>query len=1142
LTDEAPSISPPLRAKVSTGYGRLDEALQGGFPSGSMVVLNAAASDEVPLLLRNFLQASKESGLLVCRTLSSAQSIIPPEAEYVRSLVCSDNPALPSKNVIPGKGIGNLTEVNLEIMEAVVSVQPKRIVLEILSDVLLRHKALQTRRWLTKLLERLRAKNITLLAVFNPYMHSNEDVQAVVGCFDGNLEIIEEDVGGILRKFIRIKWMQGVDVAEKGFLVFDLTPKAQLPRQQTALTATAAKEPRWLTPLVGRAEELSKLNVAFDNALTNMSSVIALQGEAGIGKSRLMQELTTHTNRKGALALTGRSSPDGPPYGAWVEVVRQYIGQATAERLRRMLGTNTPELLKLVPEIALKLGGIPPRQTDGQDKTQFYEAVTQFFVTIIKIAPLLLLFEDTQYLDKPSSELWEYVVRRTRDLPILMVCATPPEREIDPASPLEQVLTKFNKERLLETIPLKGLNRDETSQIIRQTFGEQTITPEFADLIYQHTGGNPFFVEEVLRSLVADGTIFRTEKGWDRKPIQDIVVPKTVRTALRTRLAKLDAETISLLQWGAVIGSEFDYEVLKGVSELSEDVLLLKLETANNQGLIMEIPNERGKLRFVDERVRDLILEETMQLKRRRLHSKIAEVIEKTYAQSLDSQAQAIALHFAEGGDKERTVKYSIMAGDYDRSVHAYEQAAGSYLRALGLVEETSQRAAILEKLADCYHMAGQHSKSVESYQSTLDLYEALKDYVACTRISTKLAIGIYRAKGPEEAVRFLREAMKYVQAAPESYEAAGLFGWMAVCLSLLDRHDEANTWSHRALEAGDKSGNFAATSDALHIIGSFFLDTGRIDDGLPLLERSLEIAKQHNLYDQARDALLILTGYGYPRQLAQAREYASQWLALVKQENDLFSQANATVWLAFLDWLRGNWSEASREFNVAFEIKNRFEFRFLSLNAEAQRARLHLSLGELEKAEEFCKAALMRHDEQIYHIVATNLAVGELRLEQQRVDEAKTHFEACVDAFKDHEYTTVPLWHIETLLHLTALQAERGQFEDAERNVNWAMRLAATLRSDAGLALASQAKATLSHASGNLKDAAESYEKCLSLWKKTDWPHYHAKALVAYSEAIAQTNQHESKKRLQEAAEIFRKLGAKRDLEKAEAKLSVKA
>ena len=212
----APATS--MRSKVSTGYAKLDKALQGGFLAGSMVVLNAEVGDEIPTLLKQFLRVDPDGSLLICRTLSSAEIVAHDSTQGVKVLVCSDKPVPPSKNVIPGKTIDNLTDLNLQINDALASIQPKRIVLDILSDVLLRHKGLQTRRWLTELLERLRSKTITTLAVLNPHMHSGEDVQAVVGLFDGNLEIVEEEG----QKSLRVKWMHGVEVVEKELPLADL--------------------------------------------------------------------------------------------------------------------------------------------------------------------------------------------------------------------------------------------------------------------------------------------------------------------------------------------------------------------------------------------------------------------------------------------------------------------------------------------------------------------------------------------------------------------------------------------------------------------------------------------------------------------------------------------------------------------------------------------------------------------------------------------------------------------------------------------------------------------------------------------------------------------------------------------------------
>jgi len=278
VTYDAPSVASTLRGRVPTGYGRLDEALQGGFLAGSAILLSAPASSEVPILVRNFLKASSEVSLLICRSQSSTEAVLQPDDSDLKCMICSEKPIPSSKNIMPGKGIDNLTELNFQITETIGSVQPNRVVIEILSDILLRHKALQTRKWLNEFLEKLRSRSITTLAVLNPYMHAGEEVQAVVDLFDGNLEIIEKDVEGTLGKFLRVKWMHGIEVAEKELPLLDLVaPQTVSPAAVQVTRVTAFKEPRWLTPLVGRTTELSKLKAAFNDALDKKSSIVAVR-------------------------------------------------------------------------------------------------------------------------------------------------------------------------------------------------------------------------------------------------------------------------------------------------------------------------------------------------------------------------------------------------------------------------------------------------------------------------------------------------------------------------------------------------------------------------------------------------------------------------------------------------------------------------------------------------------------------------------------------------------------------------------------------------------------------------------------------------------------------------------------------------
>jgi len=908
------------------------------------------------------------------------------------------------------------------------------------------------------------------------------------------------------------------------------------------------QKPRWRTSLVDRASEISKLYAAFDESLTGKPIVIALRGEAGVGKTRLMQELASYTQSKGAIVLSGGALERGPPYAPWVEATRQYVAVASGELLRRMLGRHASELVKLVPDLVAKLGAIPLSRPLGeqQDKIRLYEAVAQFLVSICGDESLLLLFDDMQLADQPSLDLLEHFVRSTSNVNVLIVCSYRVE-EVQPESPLDQTLMKFNRQRLLQTIQVKNLGKEETTEFIRQTFGEQAVSPEFADLICQRTGGNPFFVEEILRSLVEDGTIFRTEKGWDRKPIREIVVPQSVKSTLGSRLARLDPASLGILQLAAVAGPEFSFEVLLEIAQVTEDTLFKTLETAISQGLLAEVTGEKSKFRFADSRIRELLLGDLIQVKRARHHLKVAEAMEKTYSKNLENYAETMASHFIEGGDTERAIKYSIMAGDRNRAIHAYEQAVADYKGALGLVElkedRDKEKAHLYDRLGVSYAAAARFQESIQSYNLALSIFERLRDFKSCAQIASRLSVVLSKGKGAfQESVALLKQSLRYVEESPEGFEAADIYSSLAFDLALMDQYDEGNLWNKRALEAGEKSGNFGAVATALSITGYYLCDTGRIDEGLPFLERSLEVALQHDQHQQACSVLVNLAAYTLNRDPAKARDLALRLFELATRENDVLDQAVGLFDLSVLDWLMGNWALALEEMSKAFEMRERLGFTFGSEPAEAWRGRLYLGLGDVEQAEKYLQTALARHDVKITSIVETNLGLGELRLEQGRENDAVVHLEKCVEAFKDAEFTTLPVIHIETLLHLTSIYAGRNEPEKARKMYEWAKRLAEALKSEAGLAMASQAEAVLLLASGDRKGAGEAYLKSLDLWKKAGWPYYRAKALVAYSGAIAETSPVESRERLKEASEVFKKLGAKRQLERAEAKLSAQA
>ena len=403
-----------VRTKISTGYERLDEALQGGFLVGSTIVLSAPASDELPLLIGNFLRASNEQSLLICRTVSSAETITQNIGDNVRVLVCSDKPVSPARNITPGKGIENLTDVNLQISEVIASAQPKRLVIDILSDILLRHKALQTRKWLTELLERLRSKGITTLAVLNPYMHSAEDVQAIVDLFDGNVEIFEKESEGGTRKYLRIKWMHGVETAEKEVRLEGLAPERQeantgrgLDKRRIAVLpfANLSSNPEDGYFADGMTEEvITSLSGVRQLAVIARTSIMKYKGSQK-SASDVGKELNAGSLIEGSVRKAGNK----------VRIAAQLIDTSTESHLwAQNYDRNLDDVFAIQSEIAEKVAGeLKIRLVDSEKRviekkaTENTEAYTYFLQgrellreqTDVSLRQAIALFEKAIELD-----------------------------------------------------------------------------------------------------------------------------------------------------------------------------------------------------------------------------------------------------------------------------------------------------------------------------------------------------------------------------------------------------------------------------------------------------------------------------------------------------------------------------------------------------------------------------------------------------------------------------------------------------------------------------------------------------------------------------------------------------------------------
>lgn len=491
--------------------------------------------------------------------------------------------------------------------------------------------------------------------------------------------------------------------------------------------------------LIDRVQEMQVLREVVDRAIGGQGGVVFLHGEAGIGKTRLARELGAYARSRGMQVLSGRCPAlfrmDGvPPYVLWEEVIKDYLEVCTPEQLYRVVGSYPIEVSKLVPELKQKLRTFPQSfpLSPEHSRDRLFEAVSQFITNISKETALLVILDDLQWTDQSSLLLLHYLARGVYRESLLLLGAYR-ETYVDDQHPLSPVLTELNRERLLQSIPLKRLSFDDVMEMIRRILEQEDVPIEFCQLAFQKTRGNPFFVEEVIKSLKEEGVIYREKNKWKIKEVSKIRFPKTVRSVIKKRISRLDDESQRVLTMASFVGKDFTFEALNGVTDVEEDKLLEIMDELLKTGFIKrrEIRGE-DVYSFADIIVRDVVYEEIGHFKRKKLHGVVGIALEKVYAEKIDKHFAELALHFLESGDKEKALDYFLKAGEKAAKVYANSEAASYFQSALKLLEEKEgelrERGRVLERLGDVKRLVGEYEVCIEYWNDALLLWKQLNE------------------------------------------------------------------------------------------------------------------------------------------------------------------------------------------------------------------------------------------------------------------------------------------------------------------------------------------------------------------------------------------------------------------------------
>ena len=638
-------------------------------------------------------------------------------------------------------------------------------------------------------------------------------------------------------------------------------------------------------PLIGRDAELARLIGSLDRACGGAAQLVRLVGEAGIGKTRLVSEFVARIRDQdrfaGVAIRHAACSPLGEQsYGTLAAVLRSAYGIAqkagaaeaeakVAEALSE-LGLATDEADRLMPLYLHVLGLGDPNAAlrhvePEQLRRQIFFAIRTVFERRLALSPLLIIVEDLHWADAVSLEALRFLMDRLERTRLMLLFTHRPMLELD----------LFGSSRISHaTLRLPPLGDADGQRLLAAYFSHGWREPpgRLFSRILDRAGGNPLFLEEIIRGLIEAGTLERDGAQWRMKSDEASAdIPASIQALLLARLDRLPHQVRRLAQEAAVIGPRFDAAAL-GAAATEPARVEAGLELLCDAEIIEEIAGANSislrTYRFTQTMLQDVIYQNLLLQRRIELHGRIGGALERLYGHEPERLEDLILLghHFSLSASKPKGARYLRAAGDRARASYANDDAIRLYQQALAVLlaggEREPERLVLYERIADLCGAAGRRNTAEEHYQSALEGHRALQDRISEARILRKLG-------------RLLWDAGKRIKAETHYAEAANLLGGIDAPIEwahlLQERgrlafrtgdHVAAARWADEALgyarsapaDADEQAGLEAARAiaEALNTKGVALARLGRHAEAVREVEQSVAAAEAAGLLNVA--------------------------------------------------------------------------------------------------------------------------------------------------------------------------------------------------------------------------------------------------------------------------------------------------
>jgi len=753
-------------------------------------------------------------------------------------------------------------------------------------------------------------------------------------------------------------------------------------------------------PLVGRARELASVDAALAEAEAGRGLLVAIVGEAGIGKSRLALELRRHAEERGFATIwaTARSYSDAFPFHFLAQLVEELLARAEGTDIGDALAdrgvTADTEILErwagLLGEILGEVADDPALRglTPAARQHALVQATSKLLSARSAQEPLLVVLDDLQWTDAASLTILDEVVDTVPELPILAVALYRPGWTHG-----------WAQKSFYEQVNLGALRPNETRALALELLSD--LAPgEPSEEVLDRSGGNPFFLEELLK----------TEATGGRDSAPGRRLPETVHEVVLARIDALPADARQLLQEASVVGMEFTEPMLSAVKP--ETDLEQALRTLQRQDLLVVRSRDPQPLfAFRHQLIHEVAYRSLLLARRRELHRRIAAWLEVNGG---DESLTAIASHYRDSDDVEKARSYLPRAADLAASLYAAREATRFYREAAQLfTDDPATRARLLESAATQAYLIADVEQAITLIGQAIELHDAAGETLRA--LDSRRVLGrLYWLMGRgKESEAEIAHAIEGLEKLPPSPELALAYSYRAQVRMLMPDFAAGEAWARKAIQMAEQTGATAALVHAYNNLGTSLLGVGEAE-GQEHLRRSLDLALEHGMPDDAVRAYVNMGGQGYQISLfpyAEQDELLAEGVAFAER---MIPGGTWHMWLQgtlgeFL-YHTGRWEDAERALaSPQFARAN----RYVVVSTAAIRALIAAHRGDYERAEELMRpevdAAIRIGDLQAVAPVFTALAHIEAGLGngQQAVDTVRR----LIDARGDVPEATISTW-----------------------------------------------------------------------------------------------------------------------------------